>query len=636
LLLLLLKDTEAGGYFLINGNERCVRLLQVPRRNFAAAIQRGSYKKLGSIYTDLGVAIRCARYTGDESSITNTLHYLTTGGVTLKFVVQKQTFLIPVILVVRALSGGSPADAAGGMGITDEELYRRIVQGDETNTFLVARAGLLLQDARARFVNLHSPDECLAYIGSRFRRLASKPPTTSDVEIGHSMLNQFVMIHLQEYGDKLECLLFMIRKLYSFAAGDCGHDDSDSLQNQEVLMPGSLLSTFVKEKFEEGLRSLRMQLSMDMRKDYTRVVAKINDPVYWGKLADRAFMKSGGGIGKKVSHFLSTGNIISSSGLDQMQVSGYTIVAERLNFLRFTSHFRSIHRGQFFMEMKTTTVRKLRPDQWGFLCPVHTPDGGPCGLLSHLALKAQVITSPDGSKAEGMKDLAKLLISLGVVPCGYGSEAGVGRLGSSHLFLPVLVDGRVIGGATSAQCKCIATYLRSLKVGSAPSILPTTEIASIAPGNVGSPYPGLYLFTGAARLSRPVLQLATGKTEMIGPFEQAFMDIACLDEDVREGITTHQELDPTNMLSLLANLTPFSDQNQSPRNMYQCQVCNLQVSISHYILLLVLTLLFLNRWPSRPWELLVTLCLIEPITSSIGYSTHKHPLCKRRVTVSLK
>ncbi len=50
------------------------------------------------------------------------------------------------------------------------------------------------------------------------------------------------------------------------------------------------------------------------------------------------------------------------------------------------------------------------------------------------------------------------------------------------------------------------------------------------------------------------------------------MDIACLAEDVREGITTHQELDPTNMLSLIASLTPFSDYNQSPRNMYQCQM----------------------------------------------------------------
>ena len=45
--------------------------------------------------------------------------------------------------------------------------------------------------------------------------------------------------------------------------------------------------------------------------------------------------------------------------------------------------------------------------------------------------------------------------------------------------------------------------------------------------------------------------------------------IACLAEDVRAGLTTHRELDPTNMLSLVASLTPFSDYNQSPRNMYQ-------------------------------------------------------------------
>jgi DNA-directed RNA polymerase I subunit RPA2 len=50
------------------------------------------------------------------------------------------------------------------------------------------------------------------------------------------------------------------------------------------------------------------------------------------------------------------------------------------------------------------------------------------------------------------------------------------------------------------------------------------------------------------------------------------MDIACLDEDVKAGITTHQELDPNNMLSLIASLTPFSEYNQSCRIMYQCQM----------------------------------------------------------------
>ena len=76
--------------------------------------------------------------------------------------------------------------------------------------------------------------------------------------------------------------------------------------------------------------------------------------------------------------------------------------------------------------MRTTSVRKLLPEAWGmpelsvaplfssrrylfkpyrlcyiyiflfytlgFLCPVHTPDGAPCGLLNHMAASCQVNT----------------------------------------------------------------------------------------------------------------------------------------------------------------------------------------------------------------------------------------------------
>jgi DNA-directed RNA polymerase I subunit RPA2 len=86
-------------------------------------------------------------------------------------------------------------------------------------------------------------------------------------------------------------------------------------------------------------------------------------------------------IGKKLEYFLSTGNLKSATGLDLMQAKGFTIIADKLNNMRYLSHFRSIHRGAYFAEMKTTTVRKLLPESWGFVCPVHTPDGGPCGLL---------------------------------------------------------------------------------------------------------------------------------------------------------------------------------------------------------------------------------------------------------------
>lgn len=70
-------------------------------------------------------------------------------------------------------------------------------------------------------------------------------------------------------------------------------------------------------------------------------------------------------IGAKMSNFLATGNLVSPTGLDLQQASGFTIVAEKLNWQRYISHFRCVHRGAFFAQLKTTTVRKLLPEAWG-------------------------------------------------------------------------------------------------------------------------------------------------------------------------------------------------------------------------------------------------------------------------------
>ncbi|KAJ4162725.1 DNA-directed RNA polymerase I subunit RPA2 [Fusarium falciforme] len=71
---------------------------------------------------------------------------------------------------------------------------------------------------------------------------------------------------------------------------------------------------------------------------------------------------------------------------------------------------------------------------------------------------------------------------------------------------------------------------------------------------------------------RPVKYLPLQKEDWVGPYEQPYMSIAVVPQEVESGKSTHVEFDPTNMLSILANMTPFSDFNQSPRNMYQCQM----------------------------------------------------------------
>lgn len=52
---------------------------------------------------------------------------------------------------------------------------------------------------------------------------------------------------------------------------------------------------------------------------------------------------------------------------------------------------------------------------------------------------------------------------------------------------------------------------------------------------------------------------------------QLYINVAVFEDEV-EPVTTHQELFPHSMLSVVANFIPYSDHNQSPRNMYQCQM----------------------------------------------------------------
>jgi DNA-directed RNA polymerase I subunit RPA2 len=210
-----------------------------------------------------------------------------------------------------------------------------------------------------------------------------------------------------------------------------------------------------------------------------------------------------------MSYFLSTGNLKSPSGLDLMQTTGFVIIAEKLNYLRYISHFRCIHRGQFFSELKTTSVRKLLPEAWGFLCPVHTPDGAPCGLLNHLSSTCKVVCERVETDA-----LLLRLSSLGMLPLISGGSLKV---------LNVLLNGRVVGVLPLHVAEEFTRKLRYLKIMKDPSVPSILEIALVTPVSKKErpgQYPGLYLFTTMARMMRPVQDLATKQTELIGSFEQ--------------------------------------------------------------------------------------------------------------------
>jgi DNA-directed RNA polymerase I subunit RPA2 len=548
---------ELGAYFITNGIERIIRLVIVNRRNHVMAIIRPSFANRGQSYTKLATTIRCVR--NDQSSLTMTLHYLTSGSCMLRLTIKKQEFFLPAPLVLMAL-----------VNTTDRQIFESILRGNTGDVFAAERCELMIREAKR--LGLHTRSEVLAYLGRHFRLVLTPEGNPTDEEAGKFLLDQFLFVHCTDNRQKFDVLCLMIRKLYALAQGVIQPDNPDALNCQEVLLPGHLYNMIIKEKLQDFLTSIKEQIKRDVRVTPDKVV--LTSASYVKKCVDSQV-----DITKRVENFLLTGNIVSNTGLDLMQVSGYTVVADKLNFYRYISHFRSIHRGQFFTTMKTTTVRKLLPESWGFVCPAHTPDGAPCGLLNHLSHACQVLTHPCRTPAG---PLVRLLAELGMTQTS---------VVVSHTHLPVVLDGVVVGYIAPLLAADFVRQLRTLKTrrhAAVPLVLEMTATFDY----LDACFPGIFMATGPARFLRPVYNLAVaaepvpagqvgpgGKTgtlgygvELIGAMEQVFMEIACTADDFRAGETTHMEISPVAMLSLLASLTPFCDFNQSPRNMYQCQM----------------------------------------------------------------
>lgn len=543
---------DQGGYFIVNGNEKLLRMISINRRNYPIGFVRPSYTKKTKNCSEYAVQIKCVRE--DLTSQTITFHYLNDGNCLARLLLKKQEYLIPVGLILKSL-----------LDVNDMFIYSKLLF-DSKDARLKESLEVLIAETKKYGMNKKS--QYLEYLGIRFRDLLglSNNSSITNEEVGKLFLKEHIMINLKKDEDKFNSIILCIEKLYCLAFKLIKPDNMDSPLNHEILMSGHLYLMVLKEKLEESLNNVKLKIVKQLqdRKKKSDQILHI------------AFVKAEfehvGNISKKMENFLATGNLISKTGLDLMQMGGYSILAEKLNNFRYISHFRSVHRGQFFTEMKTTTPRKLLPDSWGFLCPVHTPDGSPCGLLNHLAMDCNIISHEDMTN-ESNKKIVEKCISYGMIAISKNT------LNCSEKAYIVVLNGCSIGYVMNEVVDLFVRSLRYSKLNN--EIQSDTEIGFIPKinhinkkivSNNNFQFPGIFIFTCIARMTRKIKNLEFNLEEIIGPLEQQYLHIACLPEDIKSNLTTHQELNTYSFLSLVAGNTPFCEYNQSPRNMYQCQM----------------------------------------------------------------
>ncbi|MBI4021036.1 MAG: DNA-directed RNA polymerase subunit B'' [Candidatus Aenigmarchaeota archaeon] len=204
------------------------------------------------------------------------------------------------------------------------------------------------------------------------------------------ILDRYLLPHVgQETADRLNkarVLSRVIKKTILLSMRKIPEDDIDHYANKRLLTSGELLSQLFR-----SILLGRWGLLAKMTYNYQKLIKRGKTPTIQGIIEADA-------VSKQILSSLATGNWIGGR-------SGVSQRLDRSSYTKTVSHLRSV------MSPLTTTqehfrARQIHPTEFGRLCPAETPEGSSIGLRKHLALLAEI--TPGISADEEEKILKSL------------------------------------------------------------------------------------------------------------------------------------------------------------------------------------------------------------------------------------
>lgn len=395
-------------------------------------------------------------------------------------------------------------------------------------------------------------------------------------EFAQDALNNDLFPHCKTMAQKLYLVGYMANKLIQTSFGWKPPDDRDSYTNKRVELTGTLLNNLFRNYFNKLVKEMQKHVVREINngswrstEDYENIINMTN--IY--KILKSTTIENG------ITRALSTGDF-SIKQTNSSKV-GVAQVLNRLTYASCLSHLRRIN-TPLEKSGELIAPRKLHGTTWGFLCPAETPEGQSIGVVKSISCMGH-ITIPTNSS------------SLYTYVESYIVKLGDVSASDLHEKVKVFINGAWVGIAKDPVV--LYNDMKSKKHKGIINIY-TSIIFDYRNAEIR-------ICSDGGRLSRPVLRVKDGKTlitkdiidrlsrkelswndlltscklpeaviEYIDPDEQNWSMIAMKDKDHTDTNMsiqyTHCEIHPSTIFGVLASCTPFPDNNQAPRNTYQC------------------------------------------------------------------
>ncbi|MFH1229361.1 MAG: DNA-directed RNA polymerase subunit A' [Candidatus Aenigmatarchaeota archaeon] len=328
---------DTGGYFIVNGTERVLVLIEeiAPNRMIVEKQKVGNYTELIRINSERNGFVQ--RHTIERKN---------DGSIYISFANIRR---LPIVVLLKIL--GMDKDKSIVEGLKDEKVI---------NEF---------------YVNLYETDvqtkeDALEYIGKHLK-IVQKEYRKERVE---QIIDKYLLPHLGQDSknriDKINYILKVIRKIIQFALGDIPEDDLDHYGNKRIKLSGDLLELLFR-----SILVGRWGLIARIKYNYQKMAKR-------GKLPPAQTIVEANVVTNQLASAMATGAWIGGR-------TGVSQRLERKNYVDSLSHMRLVL-SPLTSTQEHFEARELHPTHWGKFCPSETPEGPTIGLRKHLALFAEI------------------------------------------------------------------------------------------------------------------------------------------------------------------------------------------------------------------------------------------------------
>ncbi len=499
---------DPGGYFIINGNERVIVMIEdlAPNQPFIGMSRGKLTLRLFSLRGSYRIPV----------SITETNE----GILETSFSRFKN---IPTIVVLKALGMSKEADIAKFVG-------------KENDSFIVNLY---------EYANINSVEDAMVYIAEKTSLQGTKKEMVDRVK---QRLDSYLMPHIgltkEDRMEKAVTLCKLIKQFYTAKEDPTIVTNKDHYSNKRVRLSGDLLADLFRVNMNILIRDIQYSLAkISKRKKFYSVKTIAKSTLF----------------SHRIESAIATGSWIG-------ETSGVTQNMDKANYLAIISQLQRVS-SQLPGEQENFMARTIHPTHCGRFCPIETPEGTEIGLRKNLAIMCRIATRSTIDE----KKFVEVLESLGMNPNIKSEEDYKCDVFFNGRFVGSVKNHKEFIGRVKEMRRSDRLDME-LSIGyneELNNIIISSETGRvlrplIIADNGVSRFTEDYEAALAANESSYADLIKQGVIEYLDAREEENALVALNKEDLTPE-HTHLEIDHVDMLGLVTSLVPYANHNHASR-----------------------------------------------------------------------